>query len=57
MMIGTGGGGGGGVTVIVTGNTFSGREDEARLVQRITRAVEQGLGRKGQLMGLRGPAH
>jgi hypothetical protein len=59
MMMGSmgGGGGGGGVTVIVTGNTFSGREDEQRLIQRITRAVEQGLGRKGQLMGLRGPAH
>jgi hypothetical protein len=57
MMMGSMGGGGGGVTVIVTGNTFSGREDEQRLIQRITRAVEQGLGRKGQLMGLRGPAH
>jgi hypothetical protein len=55
--LGITGGGGPTISIMVTGNTFSGPGDDQKLVQKIEAAVMSAMARKGQLLGLRGPSN
>jgi hypothetical protein len=54
------GGGGGGpmsLSIYISGNTVRSDDDLERLATMVARKVEQSMGKKGQMLGLRGPSY